>query len=181
MKKKSTQVAMGGMFSALCVTLMFFTGIVPFATYALPMLAGAFLIPIVVELGGGTAVTVYASVAFLSAFVVADKEAAMLFIVFFGHYPILRRSLERLRPGALRLMVKLAVFNVTVVGGFLFTAHILGVAEILGGFGDLGGYTMPALLLIANIFFLVYDRALVRYYSLYIYRFRPRFLRRQSM
>ena len=96
MSGKSTQIALGGMFSALCVSLMFMTGLAPFATYAIPMLAGAMLIPVVVELGPKTAVMVYISVGIISIFVAADKEAAMMFLVFFGYYPILKQKLERL-------------------------------------------------------------------------------------
>lgn len=166
------------MFSALCVTLMFCTGIVPFATYAFPMLAGAFLIPIVVELGRGTAVMVYVSAALLSALVAVDKEAAMLFIAFFGYYPIIREPLEKLRPKLLGKLAKYAIFNGSVVGGFLFVAHVLGFAAILEGFGDLGRYSVAIFLLIGNVLFTLYDFALAQWTILYTCWFRPRFLRR---
>ena len=40
MKHKSTQVAVGGMASGLCLLLMFMTGMVPFSEYAFPAFAG---------------------------------------------------------------------------------------------------------------------------------------------
>ena len=43
MGKKSTQVALGGLAAALCTLLMFLTGMIPFATYALPAAAGIVL------------------------------------------------------------------------------------------------------------------------------------------
>ena len=44
MQKKSQQVALGGIATALCIVLMFATGMIPFSYYALPALAGLVLI-----------------------------------------------------------------------------------------------------------------------------------------
>ena len=85
MARKSTQVAIGGVAAALCLILMFCTGLVPFATYALPALSGVVLIAVVAEMGWRTAMVVYAAVALLSVGIVPDREAAMLFIFFFGY------------------------------------------------------------------------------------------------
>ena len=61
MIKKSTQVAMGGIASALCLLLMILT-IIPIATYTMPALAGMVLIVVVIENGYSTAWMVYAAV-----------------------------------------------------------------------------------------------------------------------
>ena len=58
MGKKSTQVALGGLAAALCTLLMFLTGMIPFATYALPAAAGIVLVAVVVENGASTAALV---------------------------------------------------------------------------------------------------------------------------
>ena len=50
MIKKSTQVAMGGIASALCLLLLILT-IIPIATYTMPALAGMGLIVVVIENG----------------------------------------------------------------------------------------------------------------------------------
>lgn len=178
MSRKSTQIAIGGVFSALCLLLMFMTGLVPFATYALPAVAGAMLIAVVVENGRKTAALVYVSVAILSLFIVPDREAAMMFVVFFGYYPIIKGPLERLRPRAARLLVKLALFNATIVGGFLFVIHVLGMAELMSEMGDFGKYSVQILLGAGNVVFLLYDYVLAKYTDLYIHWFKPTFLRR---
>ena len=87
--RKSTQVALGGMSSALCLLLMFMTGLIPFGTFALPAMAGIVLIVVVVEMGRSTAALVYGAVSLLSLFMCPDKEAAMMFIGFFGCYPVI--------------------------------------------------------------------------------------------
>ena len=82
---------MGGIASALCLLLMMLT-IIPIATYTMPALAGMVLIVVVIENGYSTAWMVYAAVGFLSLFICPDKEAAMLFVGFFGYYPIKREA-----------------------------------------------------------------------------------------
>lgn len=169
---------MGGVFSALCLLLMFMTGLMPFATYALPALAGAMLIAVVVENGSKTALLVYVSVSVLSLFIVPDREASMIFIVFLGYYPIVKEKLERIRPRLVEFLCKLALFNITIVGGYLLVIYVLGMPEMLSNLGEFGQYSAAILLGMANVTFVLYDFALTRYISLYIHWFKPTFLRR---
>lgn len=74
MGKKSTQVALGGLAAALCTLLMFLTGMIPFATYALPAAAGIVLVAVVVENGASTAALVYGAASILALFVVPDGK-----------------------------------------------------------------------------------------------------------
>ena len=178
MRKKSAQVALGGLFSALCIVLMFMTGLFPFATYALPALAGGMLVAVVIEMGTKTALTVYASVALLSCLVVADKEAALMFVFFFGYYPILKEKLEKLRPHLLEYAAKLAVLNISVISVYLIIIYVLGFAEIIQEFGELGQYGQWIMLAFANVVFLLYDIALTRYISLYVHVLRKKILKR---
>ena len=86
--KPTGKVALGGVLAALSLTFMLLT-FFPFATYALPAIAGAVLIPFVVEVNAKSAWLVYAAVAILSLFISPDIEAKTLFISLFGYYPIL--------------------------------------------------------------------------------------------
>lgn len=69
---------------------MFLTGLIPIGTYALPAIAGVLLIVAVIEIGAKWAWMIYAAVAVLSLLFAADKEAALLFVLFFGYYPVLK-------------------------------------------------------------------------------------------
>ena len=84
-----------GMAVALETALMFLTGLMPTATYSLPALAGLVGIVIVVELGVKWAWPVYGAASILSALIAPDKEAAALYVLFFGCYPILKAIVER--------------------------------------------------------------------------------------
>ena len=67
------------------------------ATFALPALAGLLMIMIVIEMGARWAWPTFAVVAILSVFFVPDKQAALLYVIFFGYYPILKALIERLK------------------------------------------------------------------------------------
>ena len=47
--KKTNQIALGGMMGALSVVCMLLTGLIPMADFALPAIAGVFLIPVVID------------------------------------------------------------------------------------------------------------------------------------
>lgn len=179
MRYKSSQVAIGGMASGLCLLLMFLTGIIPFSEYACPTFAGLVLIAVAEEMGRKTAFIVYGAVALLSILLTPSKEAAILFIFFFGYYPVVRVLLtERVKLLPVRLVLKLVLFNVMIVLGYLVVIHLFGLTEILDEFGSFGKYSALVLLLFGNVFFLVYDQMVGNLTEVYRDYFAPRFLRK---
>lgn len=167
--KTSKQIALGGLSAALCIVIMLTTALIPFATYALPALAGIVLIPIAAELGTKTAWLTYTAVSLLSMLIVPDKETALMFIAFFGYYPFLKLKLDTIKLRLLRILIKLAIFNITIIAAYCVLIWVLGLSylasELQGGFGIL-------LLVMANVFFPIYELALRNIYLLYIYRIR---------
>ena len=149
MQKKSGQVALGGIATGMCIALMFATGMIPFSYYALPALAGLVLIAVREENGLSTALIVFAAVSLLSVFVVPIKEAALLFIAFFGYYPILQETFAKIRPKALSWVVRLVIFNAAVVAAYWVIVNVFGITEILEEFGDFGKYSVLVLLAFA--------------------------------
>ena len=180
MGKKSTQVALGGLAAALCTLLMFLTGMIPFATYALPAAAGIVLVAVVVENGAPTAALVYGAASILALFVVPDREAALMFVFFFGYYPILKFRLDRLRSKPLQYALKFLIFNVAIVVAYLIVIYLFGIADVLESFGSFGRYSVLVLLLMGNVVFAVYDFALTNLIWAYIYRLRPRIFRHRG-
>ena len=174
MQKKSAQVALGGIATGMCIALMFATGMIPFSYYALPALAGLVLIAVREENGLSTALIVFAAVSLLSVFVVPIKEAALLFIAFFGYYPILQESFAKIRPRALSWVVRFVIFNAAVAAAYWVIVHVFGITEILEEFGNFGKYSVLVLLAFANVFFVIYDGAVRNITLAYRNWFRPR-------
>lgn len=172
--KRTSRIALGGIFSAAAIMVLLLT-IFPFATYALPPLAGAFLIPLVIECGKKSALVAYAAVSFILLFMVPDIEAKMLFIAFFGYYPIVKASWESLKSRVLEWVVKLLTFNVAAIVGYAILSRIgfsLDAFRIEGIALPLYGFLL-LFLLAGNVVFVIYDIGLTRFLPLYFARFQP--------
>lgn len=172
--KSASSVAFGGIVSALAVLLMFFTGVFPFATYALPALAGLLLVVIVVDHGMKWAWSVYGAISALAILITPDREAAAMFVLFFGYYPILKSVLERIRSRVVEYILKFVVFNVAIVASYLIIINVLGISEILEEFGELGKYGVWIMLGMGNVVFLLYDITITRLVCMYTGWLRPK-------
>lgn len=163
---KSGKIALGGLLTALGVVLMFLTGLIPIGTYALPAIAGVLLIVAVIEIGAKWAWMIYVAVAVLSLLFAADKEAALLFVLFFGYYPVLKSFLERISNKVLSWISKFAVFNVAVVACFFLAVNFLQLPE--DSFTVFGIYLPWVFLILGNAVFLIYDIALSGLVATYV-------------
>lgn len=179
MKDISYKVALGGIVSALCLVCMFLAGVLPALYLLLPMLAGVLLMIISIEVNTGWAFLTYLSVSILSLFITFDKEAALVFIMVFGHYPILRIYIQKIRLKAVRFIVKLVIFNVCILAYFYTTVFIFGLDQILGEFDDFGRYGAVIMLVLINIISILYDKNLDVLYFFYKKRIMPKFKRKR--
>ncbi len=168
------------MVAALCTVLLFMTGLFPFSTYALPALAGLLMVSVAVETRPRWAFTLYVAVSILSFLMTPDKEAMLMFVMFFGHYPITKLLLEKLKWKPLVFVLKFFCFNFCVVLGYLIILYIFRIPDILTEFGDFGKYSVLVLLGLGNLLFVVYDFALTQITRTYVLWFRPKFLRRSA-
>ena len=179
MREISYRVALGGIVSALCLATMFLAGVLPALYLLLPGIAGRLLMIIAVEVNTKWAFLTYIAVSLLSLFITFDKEAALIFIMLFGHYPILRFYIQKIPLKSIRLIIKLLVFNACIIGYFYVTVYILGLDDLLEEFDDLGKYGAYIMLSIANFIFLVYDLDLDFMHNIYKKRIMPKFIRKR--
>lgn len=176
MNKSTFKIAFTGVIIALCEVFLLSTGLFPFATYALPALAGMLLIPLMVEFGGKTAYIAFFGASVLAVLLCPDKEAAAMFTLFLGHYPISKAYFERIKNRILEMLLKLVCFNGTVILTYVILINLLGLSQIAEGFSDFGVYTVPLLLALANIVFIVYDIGLSCVINLYIFKIKPQYI-----
>ena len=179
MRDISYRVALGGIVSALCLVTMFLAGVFPALYLLLPGIAGILLMIIAVEVNTAWAFLTYIAVSLLSLFITFDKEAALIFIMLFGHYPILRFYIQKIPLRLIRLLIKLFIFNVCIIGYFYVTVYILGLDDLLEEFDDFGKYGAYILLGITNFIFLVYDIDLDFMHNLYKRRIMPKFRKKR--
>lgn len=159
MKKLSFNISLGGIISALCIILMFCVGIFPFFVYSFPMICGLLISIVYFECGVKTSVACYVSVALLSLIISPDKESALLFTTLFGYYPIAKMYIDKLKSKLIKIIIKLAIFNASVIAAYYILTSIFGVVDMSEMGGDFGKYGIIILLVLGNITFVFYDFA----------------------
>lgn len=179
MRDISYRVALGGIVSALCITAMFFAGIIPMLYLLLPMVAGVLMMIMAMEINTKWAWLTYMSVGILSLFVTFDKESALIFIMLFGHYPILKFTLDKIKSGLFRKIMKLCIFNICVLAYFFVTVYVLGLDQMLEEFDEIGKYGGYVMLALCNVIFIFYDINLETCYHLYKHKVMPKFKRKK--
>ena len=170
-QKPAFRIALCAVIAALEVVMMMAAGLFRIGTYALPCFAGLLSIAIVIEYNCKWAFGVYGVSAVLSFFLTADKEAALLFILFFGYYPILKNILDRrVKNVVLSYIIKFALFNAAAVASFFAATYLFSLpAEEFTLFGV---YVPFVFLLLGNVFFFIYDIAVNAFVRLYVQRLR---------
>lgn len=170
--KNSGKVAICGVITALSFMCIMLTGIITVGTYALPALAGLFLIVPSIEISIKWSFYAYVAVSILSIFIAIDKEAAIMFILLFGYYPILKLKIDMLKSKISQYIIKILISSLSVILSFIISIKILGIP--LKSF-EIFGINIPWILLILwNIIFLVYDYAINDVFKLYNNKFHKR-------
>ncbi len=152
------------MLAALQLVLLYFGTVMPSWKLALTALAGIINAAVLIECGVSSSVLSFVAVSALSAVILPQKSLAILYIVFFGYYPLLKSAAERIRNRTLEWVAKLAVFNV---------ACALCMAALR--FGFITDISLPDVALVLlwlglNVVFVIYDIGLTRLIALYIQR-----------
>ena len=172
-RKQSVTVAFCGMAAALSAVIMLIGGVIPAATYAVPMLCGALLLPILIELGKTAAWATFFSVAFLSLILGFDKEAAF-FYLFIGYYPIVKWPLDRIKPKGKRILCKVLLFTFAIGIMYALMYLLFPMEAMMQEFREMGiALTIGFVIVYVGCMFL-YDSLLVQLLPVYANRIRPK-------
>ena len=159
MKNKTKNTAVCGLMTALSVVLMMLTTLIPVFMYVIPIVTGIIVLFVADVSNKKWGAGVYFSTAFLSLLLITDKEAALTYALFFGYYPLIKDIIEKL-PKVLNWIVKLILFNLAAVGIGVISFYFFGV--IGEEYNEFGKYTIPILLVMANVAFILYDFCLTK-------------------
>ena len=152
-------VAVGGVFAAMAVVIQGLGGLVPVATFVLPVLC-MFLECVVLRICGKRLTWAwFGAVAILGLLACPDMESAILFLLL-GYYPIIKPSLDRL---PLSWLWKLLLFQCVVAVAYLILIYLLGMEQLIQEYMGLGLWFFGAMLLMGNVTFLLLDKALDRF------------------
>ena len=168
--KRSAKVALSGVLCALAVVVML-VAYFPYVTYAAPAVAGALLTVIAIEIDKKWAFGAYLASALL-VLLTCEKEAASLYLCFFGYYTILKGVIESRFRGFIEYLLKHLVFNLAIVIGYLLVVYVFGIP--FSETGEEGWIFAAGLLLAGNVVFHIYDRGLNRVIAAYIHIIHPK-------
>ncbi len=168
--KNTKKITFCAIMSALATVIML-VSYFPYFTYAVPAVAGLCVMVVVIEIGCKWAFLSYLSSAFL-AFLFAETESKLIYICFFGFYPIIKSLIEKLEKTVIEWIIKFLVFNFCVILLYSVFAEVLMLSfEDIGKFAEYGALV---LLLLGNIVFVVYDIAVSRLAGTYLNRLHPK-------
>lgn len=173
--KPSIKVATCGICTALSVVLLFFGGTVFVFSYVVPLVLGVLMIMLKKTLMPSSAVSVYVATSILSFMIVPDKETVLLYILFFGYYPIIKSSLDKIKPKFVSAILKVLLFNASLVVIELLCVYVFGIP-----FFEEGAFSIGFLILfvaLMNIVFVMYEFILKYSLILYERKFEKRVIR----
>ena len=178
-KSVSVKTAMGAMVTALSVVILIPSAMQVFV-YALPAMAGMLTMFAVVEIDKRWAVGSYVATSLIGLLFVANKEAVMYYVAFFGYYPVVKAVLESKLPRVAEYVLKFLIFNVSILLSGVVLVKVFGMPynDLLGIDGEsafFAKYALYIMLGLGNIVFILYDVALTRLLTAYIYVWQKRF------
>jgi hypothetical protein len=173
-KRKSWVLAYCGMVAALSVALMLVGAIFPIAMFIAPALASFLIATVCVECGRKSALTTYAAVSLLGLLFVPDKEVAMVYAALLGYYPLLKPYLDHIRMSLVRAVCKLLLCNGAMLVVYGLVLLLFPAGDIAQELKTTALVLTVATLLIGDVAFLLYDRALVNLLRIYDRIWRPR-------
>lgn len=165
--KKTGKLTFCATMAALASAFMI-SSLFPYLTYAIAAVAGLFIMVAVIETGEKWAFATYLISAALVLILPADYESKLLFVMFFGYYPIVKALLEKCKNRVVEYIAKFAVFNGAIILSYGVIVRLLSIDT--GDMGEFGKYTYLILLVAANIVFPIYDLAVSRVASFYCAR-----------
>lgn len=156
------------MLSALGVILLYVGSVIQVADLSMAVLASLLCVFAVIEYGKTAPWLVFGVTSVLSLVLLPQKTPAVVYTLFFGFYPILKERFEKF--DRVRCIVfKELVFNAALI------VILLAMKFLFLEFTDIPFMLYLIAIVLCEAVFLVYDFALTRLISLYVYKLRKRF------
>lgn len=179
MKSNGYRTALGGILSALSITVMLLGSIIPFSTYVVPVVASVSVCYFCIEYNKRFALSIYVVITILAIFFVPDKETAFVFTFIFGPYPILKSIFENHTKRLTCWLLKILFFNIEVFITYFLLLKIFISSVLVDEFMGYSSIMLVGLVVAANITFVIFDIVLTRVISLYLRRLRPHLVKKR--
>ena len=157
------------MLAALGVVLLWIGSILEVAEISMAVIASLLCVVAVIEYGGVAPWLVFAATGALGLILLPNKGIAVTYLLFFGYYPIIKEKIERRTRGG-RWVLKELIFHVALIAlAAVWKWLLMPTAEMPSTI------LLVAFLVLCEVVFVLYDVALTRLISFYMFRLRQRF------
>ena len=134
MSKKTRKLTLSALFAALSVASLYIASVWPTGQYGIVAFASLFVAAAVIDIGPAYGFYVFIVSSALGMLILPNKAAPLLFILFFGYYPVVKSIVEKIGNRVVQWFLKLAVFNAALSVIYLFLKDmLLGFSERIPG------------------------------------------------
>ncbi|WP_297127159.1 hypothetical protein [uncultured Eubacterium sp.] len=152
--KNSKIIAYSGVATALSVVMLFLGSIFWVLGYTMPLVASLVMIILLDSISQKSALFTFISTSIISFILLNDKECVLLYILFFGYYPLIRDKINDIKPKFLSYLLKFITFNAAMVLTQVLCVYVFGIP-----FDDmLGKWGIVLFVLCLNLVFVVFDK-----------------------
>lgn len=157
MSGRTGKTALGGVLAAGALVMLWMACIAPSGRLGLTAVGGLFPMAATLAAGRTAGYLCWGAASVLGLVLLPDKGVALLFLSFFGLYPVVKERVESLRKLPVEWVLKLAYFNIVLTLGW-FVLRSLFLPNPPPWLGE------NALLVYAagNVVFVIYDVGLSR-------------------
>lgn len=152
--KISKVIAYSGVATALSVVMLFLGSIFWVLGYTMPLVASLVMIILLDSISQKSALLTFISTSIISFILLNDKECVLLYVLFFGYYPLIRDKINDIKPKLLSYLLKFITFNAAMVLTQVLCVYVFGIP-----FDDmLGKWGIVLFVLCLNLVFVVFDK-----------------------
>lgn len=158
------KIALAALLAALSLVVLWGAELSPWGRMGLVAVAGLMPAAAVISAGPAAGGLCWGGTSILALLLLPDKGCGLLYLLFFGLYPLVKYAAEATRRRPLELAVKLAFFNaaLTVFWFGLRAVFLWGLPQA----EELGRLLYPA----GNVVFLAYDYGFSKLIAFYVAR-----------
>lgn len=167
--RRGGKTALGGILAAGALVMLWLASVAPSGRLGLTAVGGLFPMAATLAAGRAAGYLCWGAAGLLALVILPDKGVALLFLAFFGLYPVVKEAIESLRRLPVEWILKLAYFNaVLTLSWFLFRQLFLPNPPQWLGDNTLLLYGA------GNVVFVIYDVGLSRLIAMLGARLGPR-------
>jgi len=149
------KVTLGGVLTALGLICIYLANLLPTTRLTFLAIGSMFIFVMVIEFGVRAALATYAATSLLAVAILPFNLLAILYIIFFGYYGVVKYYIEKINHLILEWVIKIIFFNLLMAGLYMLILIIPSFKNMMDT--SAGAFTVWSTVALGEIAFIVYD------------------------